>query len=93
MPNVTAVSPGHVYIETPVHITKHTTTRPMVTVHDSITKQLQMRLQKLGYYWGTIDGVNGPQTKAAVKKFQYDNFLKQTGNVDKYTGNELKLNE
>ncbi len=33
-------------------------------------KQLQRTLRGLGLYWGRIDGINGPRTKEAVKKFQ-----------------------
>jgi len=33
-------------------------------------KQLQKTLRGLGLYWGRIDGIVGPKTKEAVKKFQ-----------------------
>ena len=35
-------------------------------------KQQQLLLAYLGYDPGTIDGVNGPKTKAAIKAFQQD---------------------
>ena len=36
---------------------------------------VQESLKKLGYFDGKIDGIFGPQTRAAVKKFQLDNPL------------------
>ena len=34
------------------------------------TGEVQTVLKKWGYYTGSVDGINGPLTKAAVKKFQ-----------------------
>ena len=34
------------------------------------TSEVQKRLKKWGYYTGAVDGINGPKTIAAVKKFQ-----------------------
>ena len=36
------------------------------------TKQQQLLLSFLGYYTGKIDGITGPQTQAAIRKFQTD---------------------
>ena len=44
-----------------------------------MVKQLQSRLQELGYYTGNIDGDYGPGTKAAVQKFQQLNGLDADG--------------
>ncbi|MCG1013159.1 peptidoglycan-binding protein [Tepidanaerobacter sp. GT38] len=38
-------------------------------------KELQSRLESLGYDVGPIDGIFGPLTENAVKKFQKDNGL------------------
>lgn len=45
-------------------------------------QQLQTQLQAKGYYYGTIDGVFGPDTRTAVLQLQSDRGLPQTGVVD-----------
>jgi N-acetylmuramoyl-L-alanine amidase len=52
---------------------------------------LQRRLRILGYDLGAgeIDGIMGPKTKEAVKKFQQDRGLLVTGSVDAETWQEL----
>ena len=47
--------------------------------------QLQLQLAKLGYYDGEITGSYGDLTKAAVKAFQVDFSLLQTGEADAET--------
>ena len=42
-------------------------------------KQIQTRLKKWGYYKGTVDGVYGSKTQAAVKSFQKANGLTVDG--------------
>jgi peptidoglycan hydrolase-like protein with peptidoglycan-binding domain len=44
--------------------------------------QLQAALRKLGYYTGSIDGLMGPATQAAIRTFQIDHDLSVTGKVD-----------
>ena len=34
------------------------------------TAEVQKKLKRWGYYTGAVDGINGPKTKAAVKRFQ-----------------------
>ena len=47
-----------------------------------IVKILQEKLKVLGYYNGIITGSFGMETEVGVKKFQYDNGLPVTGNVN-----------
>lgn len=42
-------------------------------------KLIQQKLKRWGYYKGTVDGIYGPATKAAVKYFQSKNGLKADG--------------
>jgi peptidoglycan hydrolase-like protein with peptidoglycan-binding domain len=52
--------------------------------------ELQERLSGLGYKLGDVDGVNGPRTIAALKKFQSDNNLPVTGTIDADTIRRLR---
>jgi LysM repeat protein len=42
---------------------------------------VQIALYRHGYYNGSIDGISGPMTKAAIRRFQKDNGLKPDGAV------------
>lgn len=52
-------------------------------------KQIQIALQKAGFYKGKIDGKIGPQTKEAIKAFQKANGLASDGIVGKRTWEKL----
>ncbi len=56
----------------------------------SKVKDLQQRLADLGYYDGSIDGIYGLATKAAVKTFQKYNGLTSDGIAGKQTLSCLK---
>lgn len=56
---------------------------------ETAVRKLQARLQQLGYLDQEPDGVFGSKTLKALKRFQSDNDLKQTGVLDEET--ELKL--
>lgn len=55
------------------------------------TKRVQERLKKWGYYTGSVDGINGPKTIAAVKKFQKRYGLTQDGIVGPLTAAKMGL--
>lgn len=59
--------------------------KPTMTV-----TQIQNRLTQLGYHPGTADGKMGPMTVEALKKFQQDNNLPQTGRADNETVGRLQ---
>jgi peptidoglycan hydrolase-like protein with peptidoglycan-binding domain len=52
--------------------------------------ELQERLNELGYKVGTVDGVLGPKTVDALKKYQGDNKLNPSGTVDADTVKKLR---
>ena len=54
-------------------------------------KEVQTRLKKWGYYTGSVDGINGPLTKAAVKKFQKKYGLTQDGIVGPLTAAKMGI--
>ena len=47
----------------------------------SQVKTIQQKLKNWGYYTGSVDGIYGPKTKAAVKLFQQKNGLVADGIV------------
>jgi hypothetical protein len=47
--------------------------------------KIQEALKTSGFYKGEVDGMTGPQTKAAIKQFQVANGLKPDGIVGKQT--------
>lgn len=53
--------------------------------------EVQKRLKKWGYYTGAVDGINGPQTKAAVKAFQRKYGLVADGVVGPLTASKMGL--
>ena len=52
-------------------------------------RELQSKLESLGYDVGPIDGIFGPLTERAVRKFQKDNDLVVEGIVGQDTYGEL----
>lgn len=46
-----------------------------------IAFKVQLALSLYGYYTGTVDGIIGPETKAALSKFQSDWGLTVTGTI------------
>ena len=55
------------------------------------TREVQSRLKKWGYYTGNVDGINGPLTIAAVKRFQKKYGLTQDGIVGPLTAAKMGL--
>jgi predicted small secreted protein len=52
-------------------------------------KQVQTALQTQGLYDGPIDGIYGPGTRKAVKKYQSQAGITQTGQLDQQTIQDL----
>src|ERR1700719_1331933 len=66
------------------------TPEPGVNAEGMTIFEMQERLNELGYKLGTIDGVSGPRTVEALKKFQSDNKLPPTGTIDPETIRKLR---
>ena len=58
---------------------------------DEAVANVQSELQNLGYYYGTIDGILGPETQHALTRFQRDRGLPVTGAIDPDTVGSLGL--
>jgi len=54
--------------------------------------QVQQKLQQEGLYKGKVDGVDGKETRSALKQYQAKNGLDQTGKLDSQTAEKLGLN-
>lgn len=80
-------------IEILLDIKEKSTTETKISNSSSLQKNaqnIQLLLQKKGYYKGKIDGIYGAETKAAVKKFQKDHGLKPDGKVGEKTWKKLQ---
>ncbi len=53
------------------------------------TKSLQRRLNELGYAAGPVDGVAGRKTDSALREFQRDHGLSETGKIDGVTADVM----
>jgi len=56
-----------------------------------LVRSVQRELQVRGYYKGGIDGIVGPNTRAAVRAFQRDAGFDVTGTVDQRLLTELRV--
>lgn len=57
----------------------------------SLEKRAQIRLKKLGYYHGAIDGAFGRGSRAALSRFQRHSGLRPSGQLDGRTVRALGL--
>ena len=57
---------------------------------ESEIRELQSRLQALGFNPGDIDGMPGPQTADAVKRFETARMMLVLGKIDRQTLNKLR---
>lgn len=61
------------------------------TLSASQVKTVQTKLKRWGYYTGSVDGIYGSKTKAAVKSFQRKNGLTVDGVVGPKTASALGM--
>jgi hypothetical protein len=54
-------------------------------------KQAQRRLREAGFYTGSIDGVLGPNTAEALRRYQAKHGLPETGELDTATQKALEV--
>jgi peptidoglycan hydrolase-like protein with peptidoglycan-binding domain len=52
-------------------------------------RSAQTQLENDGYYGGPVDGIDGPLTHQAIRRFQRDNNLEATGRLNRATQDQL----
>ena len=57
--------------------------RPDVRYSNRLVADVQQNLRRLGYYPGMVDGNLGPETGAAIQRYQADHHLPVTGLLDR----------
>ncbi len=60
---------------------------------DEAVANVQSELQRLGYYSGSVDGVLGPLTRDALRRYQRDQGISVTGAIDQPTATSLGLDQ
>jgi len=61
---------------------RHTASLGKAATGNPLVAQVQRSLKRAGYDPGPVDGRLGPATRAAIRHFQRDNGLPETGEVD-----------
>jgi peptidoglycan hydrolase-like protein with peptidoglycan-binding domain len=64
--------------------------RGTATSSTPLVSEIQVELQRRGYYQGRVDGLVGPLTRSAVASFQRDAGLAVTGSVGSGVLNDLR---
>lgn len=85
-PPVLVAPPAPIYYAPPAYGSATYVTPVPSTVQvirgDSTVLQIQSALRQKKYYRGAIDGLNGPETRAAIRAYQVDRGLPVTGQID-----------
>ena len=68
------------------------TSAAAATSHQDV-KKVQENLNEQGYYHGHIDGLMGPQTRAAIRKYQKAEHLPVTGYLGASTASKLGVSQ
>ena len=56
--------------------------KPSIEETSMMVLRVQAALMRRGYYDGNLDGILGPKTRSAIKKFQESQGISQTGRMD-----------
>lgn len=90
-----AAAPGYAAYQQPVYqgqiVAETAPGRLAPSTSGTAARSVQAALQNRGYYNGPIDGEFGPESQAAVARFQQANGLKVTGLINSSTLKALNL--
>lgn len=76
-----------------VAISGNIKTVTVISANETNTRIAQAKLAELGYFDGAIDGVFDQDTISAIKNFQKDNSLSQTGTLDQATATAIGVTD
>jgi len=90
-----AAAPGYAAYQQPVYqgqiVSETAPGRIAPSTGGAAARSVQSALQNRGYYGGPIDGEFGPESQAAIARFQQANGLKVTGLINSSTLKALNL--
>ena len=90
-----AAAPGYVAYQQPVYrgqiVAETAPGRIAPSTSGTVARSVQAALQNRGFYQGAIDGEFGPESQAAIARFQQANGLKVTGLINSSTLKALNL--
>jgi peptidoglycan hydrolase-like protein with peptidoglycan-binding domain len=66
-------------------------TKQKIEVTPSVVREAQQKLNDAGYRAGNADGKIGPKTRSAIRKYQRDQSLAETGSLDESTLSHLNV--
>jgi peptidoglycan hydrolase-like protein with peptidoglycan-binding domain len=64
---------------------------PLPLSSPEMVKRAQVALKEQGYYEGPLDGTMGPRTSNAIRTYQSEHNLPETGDLDPGTARSLKI--
>lgn len=79
--NERSTPPASVLPSSPATAPNSLYTPPADDAIRSVVRRVQVGLQAYGYYNGTLDGIVGPEMRAALTRFQTDYNFKVTGTI------------
>ncbi len=96
-PETTTTAPVETSTTTTIPVATTVTTTTLGTTTTTIPRQpatvttvvVQLDLMALGYFTGTVDGIAGEETQAAIAKFQSDNGIEADGEFGPVTDSRL----
>ena len=77
--------------ETATTATAENTKAAKIHLTPSVIRAAQQKLNDAGYQSGMPDGKLGPQTRAAIRKYQQDQGMKASGTLDQGTLSKLNV--
>jgi peptidoglycan hydrolase-like protein with peptidoglycan-binding domain len=90
MMSVVTIKRSHGQASRSIVTSVHACTRCMHEMHSRTTlRNAQRMLRTGGYYKGRVDGIAGPETHAAIRRFQRANGLTVTGRLNPGTMSKL----